>query len=40
MNKITYKLFTYKSYKYNHLTVCKQITDGILLVLLAIRETI
>ena len=26
-NKIIYKLFTYKSYMYNHLTVCKQMTD-------------
>ena len=26
-NKISYKLFTYKSYMYNHLTVCKLMTD-------------
>ena len=26
-NKITYKLFTYKSYSYIHLTVYKQMTD-------------
>ena len=26
-NKITHELFTYKSLMYNHLTVCKQMTD-------------
>ena len=26
-NNITYKLFTYKSYMYNHLTVSKQMID-------------
>ena len=26
-NKITHKLFTYKSYMYNQLTMCKQMTN-------------
>ena len=26
-NEIIYKLFTYKSYMYIHLNVCKQMTD-------------
>ena len=32
-NEITNKLFTYKSYMYIHLNVCKQMTDGKLLLL-------
>ena len=32
-NKITYKLLTYKSYMYNRLTECKQMTDDKLLML-------
>ena len=27
-NKITNKLFIYKSYMYQHLTMCKQMTDA------------
>ena len=32
-NEITYKLFTYKSYMYIYLNVCKQMTDIKLLLL-------
>ena len=32
-NEITYKLFTYKSYMYIYLDVCKQMTDIKLLLL-------
>ena len=39
-NKVTYILFTEKSYMYNHLTICKQMTDVKLLLLDSNTKTI